>query len=93
MWTDQPSVASAGKGLVSAGGVGGGLGAGGGSVVANAVDPVALLPNSRCRPNAGCRSGNVGNGRASQFQTQQNAQLIIGTPPTVALLPSTFQYS
>ena len=52
--------------------------------------PAGQLPAS---PQTPVSCGNVGNGRASQFQTDMNAVWIIGTPPTVSLLPSVTQYS
>ena len=44
--------------------------------------PCCQFPAS---PQAMFRTGNVGNGRASVFQTQQKFQLSIGSPPTLSL--------
>ena len=53
--------------------------------------PADQLPAS---PHSVSRIGNVGNGRASQFQMQENANWIIGTPATdVSLFPSELKYS
>ena len=53
--------------------------------------PAAQLPAS---PQTLDSIGNVGNGRASQFQTEHNAGSIIFTPAfELALWPSVNQYS
>ena len=53
--------------------------------------PAGQLPVS---PHTSAIAGKVGNGRASQFQTDMKAAWIIGMPlPDVSLLPSVTQYS
>src|SRR5208282_2013791 len=89
--TDHPIVSIDGK-VEYGPGVGGVLGTSG---VTNGPLPPSQLPagQSPVSPHTLTMLGNVGNGRASQFQIDMNVVWIIGTPPTVSLFPSVTQYS